>query len=523
MAEKKPWENDEIIRGPWDQDEVVAGGSGEQANIDKPRNLFSLPDDVEKAIFPTTGVQATGERPGVGKSALAGLEALGTPVRALGKLRTNQETGENYKMSNPESNLLRPEMNRAKSALSEATQGETIPALNTSGMFGRIRGDLPEKRVDVTPSLANTGIEIAGDIAGDPVTILSSLKSLARGAGKVFEKPLKKLAVDMEQNMIRPRPSKIAKTGIDVENVLKRNMGGSMGGTLKKMNNAFYEAEESIQSILKQKLDDAAKNIDATDNALIDVDQAINNVRKRISGSMENAPDKAVFGQSKQVEKAIDDWAGEIEKFKMSGIQDIKSANDLKRLLGKKGFKSGTAPTEDTVAKELVADLIYLELMDDIAKKAPELSEANTLFKELLPIKYEMMYQAARQSNNNLFDLPAYIMGANIGGAHGAGAGLLSGISMKLLKAGKGNIAQSIYNFPKAEVPRIGKSGVATAVRGSVPNMESKVNSDRNNPVPTLSGNDNIMDTLRGLSDDELRMVLPGLIDIDRKQLRGRF
>jgi hypothetical protein len=399
----------------------------------------------EQSLFPS--ISHTGEAgkalpfgQAVKDTFKGGLDLLAFPIRALGTLRGND-------IKDSKSALLRPEMEKAKGAIDrmpEPPQIETNntgkpPMFNPMGSFALQQGDKGYKDV------LKGAVELGGNIASDPLF-------MAGGVRKLAAKPLQKAGKAIEAGVIgKGNMSLLKKEGLTAnkaaENALKHGVGGSLGGHLEKIRETFDAVESSIDDVI-------SKAQSANPNAAVNVDDAVNRVMDIV---INNKDPKKFFGKTDEAVNAIQFFEDELKKYKFTGNQPIAEANQIKRIIGSKGFKSGM-PSADTDAKELIADLLDLELKADIEKVVPEIKDLNNVYKELIPVQKMVrnrMPVADTRDPLGLADVVSLSQG-NIP-------------LFALRKAGtSGNVAQGLYNFGRNAKMPLPVSGTAATINNDL-------------------------------------------------------
>ena len=359
-------------------------------------NFFKLPDNIEKSLFSSSGVQATGRREdklgGQIKQAVGmALDLLSAPTRALGKVR-------GYEMSDPQSALLRPEIDKAKTAIDEGKADKLMRAIPLFGVSTGIN-PIDEKLDKARRSVAKFESEAIGGVLSDPLF----LGSLAKNAAI---KPLKRVATKIESSILgKGNKSLLKKQGLTSEQAaktaLEENLGGSLKGTIKKINKRSGKLEEGIDNAIAEA---KIKNPSLT----IDVDEPLLRAGDRIEKG-----DPLLYGMTPQGKKAWSEWVDEMDTFNQLSKQSPEKAQEIKRMLGQKGFKKSNLGTPDLGAKETVTDLINLELRDDIAKAVPEIQKYNDEYKKILPIKKLAQNRLPVDQSNNILGLGSLVLGAN--------------------------------------------------------------------------------------------------------------
>jgi hypothetical protein len=239
---------------------------------------------------------------------------------------------------------------------------------------------------------------MVGGMAGDPTTYLSIL---GRGLGK----PLQQTAANIEQRAVHPRPSQMAKEDMDFSKVFQYDVGGTLKQSQKKIGNLFDDTERQIDKVLTES---------SNQGSVVDMADVVTRVGRRIVEG-----DPALFGNTEAAKRALESWADELATFGKKGAVTVKDANAAKRLLGRKAWKDGGQLSADNPAKETVADMLYLELMEQVEKQAPEIRPLNQVFRDLIPIRNEIDWRV----NLTKTQRPAGII-EHIAGLGGAGLGL---------------------------------------------------------------------------------------------------
>ena len=404
-------------------------------------------------------------------------DVAGAPTRALAGLRKDPETGKRYTMDNPDAAILRPEMEKLKTALGVNPKDPNYrPPENALQELGG--------------KAARFGVELAGGMASDPVTYFGWLANAASG-------PMKRTAVGMEQRAIGPRPSQMKKGKIDFKNVFEYGVGGSPRGTQDKISALFDKTEDAIQNVLNQADEGVARNraiagplneiggqIDQNAGK-IDMGAIFNRVRDKVVGGGENLPDEALFGTGDQGEKALAFWADELTKYKKGGLLSPSDANKAKRLIGKKAWKKGP-PTPDTQAKETVADLLYLELMGEIEKAVPEVRGLNKVFRDLIPISDEIDYRIGPIENRQPVDLGTAALAAAGGGLFSPGGLGMAAANMTMKNPTAANVLYGLGKAaPGAGKAALGLSGIRGVTMGLKPEDEELT---QRRPTISLTG-----------------------------------
>lgn len=371
---------------------------------------------------------------GLAKGASAVGSVLSFPSRALGTLRTDPETGESYDIKNPESNLLRPEINKIKGEL-ESNQFKKTQDEELTDLMLATPGSSP-----FTPELAKEtakGVtEFGGSFLADP---LSFTGPLAKG----ISMPLKKLGVGIEASVIGKgnkailkkegkTASKIAETALD------ENVGGSLNKTINKIDDKLEVVEDNIQNILNN-------SVKQNPNLKVNVDNVIQNLKDKINNG--GYPD--LYNMEDAVISQLDELAKSNAKYKMAGEIPVDKANQLKRMVNKKAFKKGM-PDPNTAPKEMAHDLLSLELKTEIEKIVPDIAAQNAEYKKLIPIQQMAKNRRFAAEGNDVIGLKQAI-------------GLSSGnipLALADLASKSGTVAQGAYNLGKT----IGKVPLKTGV-----------------------------------------------------------
>lgn len=256
------------------------------------------PEKEPNAIFPTASQVKDNGIAGLGKKiGLGALDALSLPTRALGSLQTNPETGERYKVSDVESNVFRPYINKVKSAIENMPDHPTVttdkggkaPEFRPMGSFGMVAGDKGYKEP------LKESVEFIGGVAGDPTALVSPIGKIAKGASKIGNKTLGRLASEL--------------SGVSEETL--RKVGTGFGKGAKELKNAA-----GSQKQIGEKLLDALDNFDQYLPEKQIVDDAIKNIPDvNISNTINKLNSSKATGHLKgtqQINKEIDDLVGEL-------------------------------------------------------------------------------------------------------------------------------------------------------------------------------------------------------------------
>lgn len=377
-------------------------------------NIFGLPDKVERAIFPTSGVQAVGKRntgdagllQGIGQ----GFDALGLPIRALG-------TVAGHKITDPKSALLRSVMDKGHTYIDDSASKKPSNSATIRSM------DAMDRKI------AHFGTELIGNTLSDPLFLVS----LAKNA---LAKPLKGVATKIESSILgKGNKALLKKQGLTSEQAartaLDENLGGSLKGTINKVNKRSDKIEDAINDLLE-------KTQKENPNLTVDVSAPVQRAGARIE-----AGDPEFYKMTKPALAEVDDWIEEMARFDQLGEKGVKEANDIKRLIGKKGYTKGQFGDPNLPAKEKVADLINLEMRDDIAAKVPGLQKHNDEYKKILPIKKLAQNRLPVGQSNDLLGLGTLLLAA--GKLDLPQLAKIAGY--QLTKSG--NVAQGMYNTGK--------------------------------------------------------------------------
>lgn len=394
---------------------------------------------------PTTSPQPEQEKTGFLQSVGSGIKlgaefvgkALTLPARALGTLRNNPETGKKYELQSPESNLLRPETNKLKQGIEAVPQEDIESSYEESLMSGAHPLAPPSEQKGFTKGLT----EFAGTSLADPLSYLGL-------GGKVVSPVAKKLGVEIESSILGKGNKAIAKKerkGIEdlTKTALEENVGGSLKGTIGKIKNTFNTVEDNIQGIL-------STSVKENPNLKINVDDVIENLKSKIN----NGEYKELYGSEDAVISQLDNLKASNERYKLAGELPVDKANELKRMVGKKGFKNGM-PTAETASKEMAHDLLDLALKDEIEKIVPAIKEQNAVYKKLIPIKQMAENRLPVAQGNDIISLKsAAALATNNYPLFLADLLSKSGIvAQGLYNVGKG--AKKIPNLPYGELGRI--------------------------------------------------------------------
>lgn len=328
----------------------------------QPEPTLAQPEPEKKGILGTLGE--------AGKKSLAFVgDVLSASSRALGTLRTNPETGEKYEFKNKESNLLRPEIEKTKKAVEQSTPMSQEDYLDQAMITGTMPTFTPEMQKETAKGLT----EFVGSSLADP---LSYIGAPIKGAGMALKKAGKIIEAPILAKGNKSILKKEGKTASEMaETALKENVGGSLNRTINKIDEKFEVVENNIQNILN-------KSVKENPNLKVNVDDAAD----YLVWKLENGQVKNAHGMTPEVINEIKKLKNENATYGYTGSIPVDKANELKRIVGKKAFKSGV-PTSDTKAKELAYDLLDLELKDEIANIVPAIKAQNAEYKKLIPIQ----------------------------------------------------------------------------------------------------------------------------------------
>ena len=259
--------------------------------VKEDRNLFGLSDETERAVFPTTS-----ESKGIGGAFMQGLEALGTPVRALGKFRTNPKTGEKFQAGEAESAFFRPEIDKLKGAI----PGEGIPS-----------------------KIGRGAIELTGSVLSDPTIPFTGVSKAIGKAGRKVVKSFGKGVVEA--------PNKFA-------GVIAKELSGVSEEALRMASPFSKGSKDLVKAIGTQKkignkilihLDDYNKFL--PEKGVID--NALNNMpsikTKEVIKNLADALDDAAIGSAKSGNEKILSIIDDVSK--MGDELPAKKFLDLRR------------------------------------------------------------------------------------------------------------------------------------------------------------------------------------------------
>ena len=231
------------------EEEIVSKPTSRWKQAFPVEKQYKMKTPIGEEVFPTSL-----HKPGLGGVAERALEFMSYPVRLGGAYRTDPETGEKYKVTDPKSAFWRPEAEKAKKAI----PGEGLPS-----------------------KAARFGVDIAADIASDP-----SMLSLGAGAVRKAGTGLAKLPYKGALTL-----SKEA-TGIPKQ-ALETAATGSGRKALKEAFGSQYEIAEDIvnkvlnfddyipeKTVVQQALKDTPANL-STENVIKELQSHIN---KRATG-----------------------------------------------------------------------------------------------------------------------------------------------------------------------------------------------------------------------------------------------
>lgn len=282
-----------------------------------------------------------------------------------------------------------------------------------------------------------SGIEKRSPNAAEDLRALGNIATVAP-VGKALGAPLKGLGVRIEESILgKGNKALLKKEGLTPEQAATTALeeaGGTLRGTISKINDKF----EKVESQIDEKIQEAMQK---TPNKKIDTDDMWLKTYQRISQG-----DPLFYGQTEAALKELDGWADEFARFKQEGPQTIGRAQEIKRMLGGKGFAKGAVPTSDLQVKEKVADLLNLAFKDELEKSVDGIKELNQVYKRLIPIKEMALNRLPTAQSNDMIGL---------GSLAAAAPAVVSGdvralaIPAGYIASKSGRVAQGLYNAGK--------------------------------------------------------------------------
>lgn len=339
---------------------------GERLTDPKKRTPFGLPENISSAVFPTT-TETIKQKKGAGGTLLegvvGGLEALGTPTRIMGTIRTDPETGEQFKASDPESALLRPEIDKTKKLIEEKVQPRDP---NEFALTPRIT--TPEQQEQDVEKFLKGGAELVGNILSDPSTILSPFAKIAQKGVSFGNKLLGRFAQELSgvsEEALRKAGTKAGREALESAAGSQREIGKKILATLddydkflpekQAIDNALdnmgnIDGKKIIDALKKHKVGSKLKQSKAANES---IQQMIDDVAASVGKDGKISPKEAI-----QLRREIDDVIGDAFGKGDSGkfVNAAKSArNEIKNAL--------------LESAELSGNTEYAEAMKTLAKK----------------------------------------------------------------------------------------------------------------------------------------------------------
>ncbi len=196
--------------------------------------------------------------------------------------------------------------------------------------------------------------------------------------------------------------------GLDVANVFKNNVGGSMEQMTQKTSDALTE----LRGLQDQAI---AKNA----NIPIPVAQISNDVQSQIAQQMKQAKH---FGDSKIIESQFKNYEDDLRPLldPATGTMPLSVAYEMKKKVANDAvalYKAANAGKDTkAMAAQAVSALFAQKLTDAIEAAAPEVTAQNPKFKELIPIAKALARRNVISGQNNpvgLDELAAIDAGTN--------------------------------------------------------------------------------------------------------------
>lgn len=330
---------------------VATKGKGEESSIPEemvePKPFFSK--NIDKKVFPSLSQEPMPKdyKPSVGETikgaAGMGLDLLSLPVRALGTLRTNPETGEKYKLNDNKSAVLRPEVNKTKGAISNATQFDANDNYPT-----RIAKGAAE-------TLGRGVTEIAGGIASDPTAIISLAGKTAGKALTAVGKKGNELLGKLTQELSGVSEETLRKVGSGLGKGAKELKDAA--GTQKQIGDKLLDALDNFDDYLPEKkiVSDALQNMPP-----VNVNNTIN--------TLSQAKATGMLSGTKKINSEIDELITDIaaaadDQGNMPAAQFSELRKEIDKVIGDNFGKS----TNDYL---LAAKKARYQMADDLIKTA---------------------------------------------------------------------------------------------------------------------------------------------------------
>jgi hypothetical protein len=283
-----------------------------------PKTLFGLDPFTEKDIFPTASqVKPEGVWNSTKRAGLGALDLLGAPTRAIGSLR-------GLDMSNPQSALLRPEMD-ALSAKIDKIPDQKRNNISETYVDPNL-GEFAPFDPSGTKKLLKGAVEIGGNILSDPTIIGGAVKkAISKGAGL-----LNKLAGKVSQELSGVTEESLRMYGTGLGNDAKAIRAAS--GTQMKIANDMLDAIDDFDNYIPEKtiIDESLKNMPPikTDNLIATLDNSINDMPITEGAQAANAKIEKL---KEGIEKIFPDGVIPADKYRRLRIQfdnEIKAAFD---------------------------------------------------------------------------------------------------------------------------------------------------------------------------------------------------
>jgi len=308
--------------GGFDPDAYLAEKAGPEpqkqpeAPEEPQKTMFGLNKSIERSLFPNASkMPREGFVSEAKKGGLGALELLGAPTRAIGALR-------GYSMSDPESALLRPEMNKLKSMIDKAQPNASKEVPTSPLEYGQ---GMQVSQSSGKEALKGT-IELGGNILSDPTLAFGLTKKIVlKGA-----KQLNRLAGKISQELSGVPEQSLRAYGAGLGKNAKAIRSAS--GTQMKIANEMLDAIDDFDNYLPERIiiDKSLKNMPPINS---------NNLITTLKGSMvQNPVTSGAKAANRKIRVLINNISKEFkggkipaEKFRKLRLQfdnELKSAFD---------------------------------------------------------------------------------------------------------------------------------------------------------------------------------------------------
>jgi hypothetical protein len=366
------------------------------------------------------GLGASGKRIGLGL-----LDALNIPTRALATL-----SGQS--MADPHAYLAKPIVDALKFAPDGETEQRQTQEMDRMGPGGMVSQNTPIGGL----SLANMGMERAGQMASDPISLLTLIKSAAD--------PLMNSGAKIYESALKPSKALVQKNGLDAREILDAGYGGSFPKGLEKLEGDMSGMNDQVRNIVADKM--------AQDpHAVVDLTQSLANTKKTIAQELMQGQHAGLQGE---MSKGIDEWGNDLASRPL-GVTDPATALDYQRGVGAMGRWDKNVNPQMVPAKSRVANQFYGNIGNDLESVVPGIAPIRKEISTRIPMRQALEDAAARTAKNNPISLTDVIAaggalsGANM--AHSAGGGLPGLLFGALNKATKSpQVGNLLYQTGKS-------------------------------------------------------------------------